>query len=73
MTNTENRFKHEGVWYISVLGDGCRNCAFNIDSPPSCKLYSVVEKLPGCSTVDRKDRRSVIFVESDADNKGGEE
>lgn len=73
MENTENRFKHEGVWYIAVEGDGCRNCAFNIDSPSSCKLDSVVEKLPGCSTVDRKDRRSVIFVESDADNLGDEE
>lgn len=73
MDNTENRFKHEGVWYIAVEQDGCRNCAFKIDKPPACKLDSVAEKLPGCSMVDRKDNRSVIFVESDADNFGDKE
>lgn len=28
MENTENKFKHDGLWYIAVEQDGCRNCAF---------------------------------------------
>lgn len=70
MENTENKFKHDGVWYIAVEQDGCRNCAF--------KTYDVGCRFPinsniGCSKDGRKDNRNVIFIESDADNFGDEE
>jgi hypothetical protein len=31
------------------------------------------DDIPYCSKIDRKDKRGVIFVKSDADNFGGEE
>ena len=72
MNNTENRFQHEGVWYIEIEEESCRGCAFGecqekcIAPDPECS------DVPPCG-VSRKDNRSVIFVESDTDNKGGEE
>lgn len=73
MENTENRFKYEGVWYIAVETDGCRNCAFNINKPTRCNIDLVEDLNIGCSRFYRKDNRNVIFVESDAYNQGGEE
>jgi hypothetical protein len=73
MENTENKFKYNGLWYIAVEQSGCRNCAFNTDNPRSCKLDAIDAigiELPGCSKIDRRDKRNVIFVESDIDNKG---
>ena len=70
MENTENKFKHDGVWYIAVEQDGCRNCAFKTyDS----RCYFPVGVDIWCSRDGRNDNRSVIFVESDADNLGDEE
>lgn len=69
MDNTENRFKHEGVWYIAVEQDGCRNCAFS--DRKKCSAND--EIVPACNEFKRKDKLSVIFVESDVDNQGGEE
>lgn len=70
MDNTENRFKHEGVWYIAVEQGGCRNCTFKVGKN-GCKV--TFKSIPACRKEERKDNRSVIFVESDTDNKGGEE
>lgn len=67
MTNTENKFKHDGFWYIAVEQDGCRNCAFQSGWPNKCIL------VPNCVSGQRQDNRNVIFVESDVDNLGGEE
>lgn len=74
MTNTENKFRHYGVWYIAVEQDGCRNCAFNCGGT-GCASYdcSYGYAFPSCNSIERKDNRSVIFVESDADNFGDEE
>ena len=69
MDNTENRFKHEGVWYIAVEQGGCRNCAFSDGK----KCSANDEIVPACNEFERKDKLNVIFVESDADNFGGEE
>lgn len=70
MTNTENRFKHEGVWYIAVEQDGCRNCDFKIGRN---RCMVTFKDVPACTMQIRKDKRDVIFVESDADNFGDEE
>ena len=70
MDNTENRFKHDGVWYITVEQDGCRNCAFKTGKS-GCKV--AFQSIPACRKEERKDNRYVIFVESDADNFGDEE
>lgn len=69
MGNTENRFKHDGVWYIAVEQDGCRNCEFS--DGKKCSANDDTD--PACNEFERKDKRNVIFVESDADNFGGEE
>ena len=69
MTNTENRFKHEGVWYVAsdeIFTYNCIGCACDCNS-------SLCAELPPCSGAVRKDGRGVIFVESDTDNQGGEE
>ena len=69
MNNTENKFMHEGVWYVAsneILTHNCIGCAGDCNS-------SLCAQLPPCSDAVRKDGRDVIFVESDADNKGGEE
>ena len=70
MDNTENRFKHDGVWYIAVEQGGCRNCAFKTGKS-GCKV--TFQSVPACRNEERKDNRSVIFVESDADNFGDEQ
>lgn len=67
MQNTENKFKHDGLWYIAVEQDGCRNCEFKSGWPNKCIL------VPNCVSEQRQDNRNVIFVESDVDNLGGEE
>ena len=61
MENTENKFKHEGVWYIAVEQDGCRNCAFK-KGKSGCK--ATFQSVPACRKEERKDNRSVIFVEA---------
>ena len=70
MDNTENRFKHEGAWYIAGEQDGCRNCAFKTGES-GCKV--TFQSVPACRKEERKDNRYVIFLESDADNFGDEE
>ena len=50
--------------------DGCRNCAFKTGKN-GCKVTFKI--VPACRKEERKDNRSVIFVESDADNFGDEE
>lgn len=72
MENTENRFKHDGVWYIAVEQDGCRNCAFYGGDKQCSAPIPEVNLVPPCGA-NRKDNRSVIFVESDAANLGAEE
>lgn len=67
MDNTENRFKHKGIFYVAHDSiSGCFCCA-------GCENISLCANLPPCSDVSRKDKRSVIFVKSDADNFGDEE
>ena len=73
MENTENKFKHDGLWYIAVEQGGCRNCAFDTNKPTQCNLDLVEDMNISCSRFYRKDNRSVIFVEIDADNLGDEE
>ena len=64
MQNTENKFKHDGLWYIAIDGDlSCRGCDF-IDDANKCI------KAPPCGSCKRKDNRNVIFVRSDVDNLG---
>ena len=72
MQNTENKFKHDGLWYIAVEQDGCRNCDFK-KGKQGCNLDLVEDMNIGCSRFYRKDNRNVIFVRSDADNLGDEE
>lgn len=67
MQNTENKFKHDGLWYIAVEQDGCRNCEFKSGWPNKCLM------VPNCVSGQRKDNRNVIFVRSDVDNLGDEE
>ena len=69
MQNTENKFKHDGLWYIAVEQDGCRNCDFK-KGKQGCKVQFL--SAPACRKEERKDNRNVIFVESDADNLGDE-
>ena len=69
MENTENKFNYNGLWYVAVEQDGCRNCAFSDGK----KCFANDETVPACNEFERKDNRNVIFVESDADNFGGEE
>ena len=66
MQNTENKFKHDGLWYIAVEEESCRNCDF-IDNTNMCI------EAPPCVSGQRQDNRNVIFVESDVDNLGDEE
>ena len=74
MQNTENKFNHNGLWYIAVEQDGCRNCDFDTGQDSHvCKLDSIPNSFPCCSKCDRQDNRNVIFVESDADNLGDED
>jgi hypothetical protein len=72
MENTENKFKHDGLWYIAVEQDSCRCCAFR--EYKDCASPDPHEgKVPHCGRANRKDNRNVIFVRSDVDNLGGEE
>ena len=72
MQNTENKFKHDGLWYIAVEEESCRGCDFG-SSQPSCTAPDPeLSAVPPCGA-NRKDNRNVIFVESDVDNLGGEE
>ena len=71
MQNTENKFKHDGLWYIAVEQDGCRNCEFSAINA-GCVLDQTYCNVPACSKCDRQDNRNVIFVRSDVDNLGGE-
>ena len=64
MQNTENKFKHDGLWYIAVEEDSCRGCDF--------KDAIMCTNIPPCSKCDRQDNRNVIFVRSDVDNLGDE-
>ena len=66
MENTENKFKHDGLWYIAVEEESCRGCDF-INKKDKCI------EIPQCHHCRRKDNRNVIFVRSDVDNLGGEE
>ncbi len=66
MTNTENKFKHNGVWYKAIDSVSvCEGCAGEFDD----KLCA---KSPSCYDFERIDKREVIFVKSDADNFGDE-
>ena len=72
MENTENKFKHDGLWYIAVEESSCRGCEFRM--PNHCILDLCADKsAPLCSKPDRQDNRNVIFVRSDVDNLGYEE
>ena len=68
---TENRFKHNGLWYIAVEEDSCRGCAFGECQEKCAAPDPELSNVPPCGA-NRKDNRSVIFVESDADNFGDE-
>ena len=72
MENTENKFKYNGLWYIAIEQEGCRNCAFrewrHCTSPDPHD-----GKVPHCAGINRNDMKDVIFVESDADNYGDDE
>jgi hypothetical protein len=70
MQNTENKFKHDGLWYIAVEQYGCRNCAFNVKGN-DCN--NIQDELVACNFQNRSDNRDVIFVRSDVDNLGDEE
>ena len=64
MENTENKFKHDGLWYIAVDGDlSCRGCAFINDANKCIET-------PPCYQEGRQDNRNVIFVRSDVGNLG---
>lgn len=71
MQNTENKFKHDGLWYIAVEQDGCRNCDFCAINT-GCVLDKTFCAVPACNKVYRQDNRNVIFVRSYVDNLGGE-
>jgi len=68
MQNTENKFKHDGVIYITKenIKLDCIDCAFEYDLQ-GCGYA------PSCYANGRQDNRNVIFVRSDVDNLGDEE
>ena len=66
MTNNENKFEYNGLIYIAVEAEGCKLCAFN--SKQAC--ISPLLNIPYCSNEERADKRNVVFVLSDIDNKG---
>ncbi len=65
MQNTENKFKHDGLWYIAVEEESCRGCDFINDANKCIET-------PPCHQCGRQDNRNVIFVRSDVDNLGDE-
>ena len=71
MQNTENKFKHDGLWYIAVEEELCRCCDFK-RGKHGC-MVQFIDSVPQCTSDKRKDNRSVIFVESDVDKLGDEE
>ena len=72
MQNTENKFKHDGLWYIAVEEESCCGCDFGCSQSTCTAPDPELSDVPSCGA-NRKDNRSVIFVESDADNFGDEE
>jgi len=72
MENTENKFKHDGLWYIAVEQSGCRNCDLS-SAIGICTIGSNYSVVPACGCHERQDNRNVIFVRSDVDNLGDEE
>ena len=68
MQNTENKFKHDDLWYIAVEQDGCRNCEFSNNK----KCTANDDIVPACNFMEREDVKDVIFVRSDVDNLGDE-
>lgn len=71
MQNTENRFKHDGVWYIAVEKDYCQCCDLS-SANGMCTIGSDYRNVPPCGRHESKDNRNVIFVRSDVDNLGDE-
>jgi len=69
MQNTENKFKHDGLWYIAVEEESCRGCDF--DNSGECAMQYIEEHQCGADKI--KGTPSVIFVRSDVDNLGDEE
>ena len=72
MQNTENKFKHDGLWYIAVEEESCRGCDFGCSQSTCTAPDPELSDVPPCGA-NRKDNRNVIFVESDVDNLGDEE
>ena len=72
MQNTENKFKHDGLWYIAAEEESCRGCDFGISQPTCTAPDPELSNVPPCGA-NRKDNRNVIFVRSDVDNLGDEE
>jgi len=66
MENTENKFEYNGLIYIAVEQEGCRNCDFSNNK----KCTANDEFVPACNFMEREDVKDVIFVQSDIDNKG---
>ena len=76
MENTENKFKHDGLWYIAVEEESCRGCDrcdFGSSQPACTAPDPKLSAVPPCGACERQDNRNVIFVESDVDNLGDEE
>ena len=76
MQNTENKFKHDGLWYIAVEEEpcrGCDGCDFGSSQPACTAPDPELSAVPQCTSDKRKDNRNVIFVRSDVDNLGDEE
>ena len=66
MENTENKFKHNSLWYIAVEQDGCRNCDFSCkQSHENMWGCSAPYGAPECCAEGRSDKCNVIFVERD--------
>ena len=74
MQNTENKFKHDGLWYIAVEEESCRGCDgcdFGSSQPACTAPDPELSDVPPCGA-NRKDNRNAIFVRSDVDNLGDE-
>ena len=67
MTNTENKFEYCGLIYIAVEAEGCKLCDF--DEEGKCSAMESIN-VPLCDARGRIDKRNVVFVLSDIDNKG---
>lgn len=51
--SNENEFCKNGVAYVAVEGDGCRNCAFE---------EKCIADLHNCSSKQRSDNRDIIWT-----------